>query len=94
MGKKEFGPTQFVYLAALYESTYLLISYENLKTFFKIQNLKFLMNMLLHSCQSHIFQIQIKLTETRMSDEKVNMSKRLWTETCQFGAKNPTQKSS
>ena len=29
------------------------------------------MNMLLHSCQSHIFQIQIKLTETRMSDEKV-----------------------
>ena len=41
MGKKEFGPTQFVYLAALYESTYLLISYENLKTFFKIQNLKF-----------------------------------------------------
>ena len=28
------------------------------------------MNMLLHSCQSHIFQIQIKLTETRMSDEK------------------------
>ena len=49
--------------------------------------------MLLHFCQSHIFQMQIKLTETRMSDEKVNMSKRLWTETRQFGATNPTQKS-
>ena len=41
------------------------------KLFFETQNSKFLMNMLLHSCKSHIFQIQIKLTETRMSDEKV-----------------------